>query len=111
MVKSMQNKQIPALVRHEFLARLTLVRYDPALLAEVLPQAATGNVDAQYAAGLIYAEGRGVPPDPVEGYVWLSRAIAQGDEDAGLLRDMLMLQMSLEEIQAADQRLEGEMRL
>jgi TPR repeat protein len=104
----MRNKHKPAQPNHEFLARLALVQHDPELLADVLPQARAGNVDAQYAAGLIYAEGRGVPPDPVEGYIWLSRAIAQGDEDAVLLRNMVMLQMSLEEIRTADQRLARE---
>jgi len=104
----MRNKAKPALAKHEFLVRLALLQHDPALLDDILPEARAGNVDAQYAVGLIYAEGRGVPPDPAEGYVWLSRAIAQGDEDAATLRDMVMLQMSLEEIRAADQRLAKE---
>ena len=90
------------------LARLILFRNDPELLSEVLKWARVGNTDAQYAAGLIYAEGRGVRPDPIEAYVWLSRAYAQGDEDAGLLREMVMLRMSFDDIALADQRLTKE---
>lgn len=106
----MRNKHKATKGKPDFLPRLALVQHDPALLQDVLPQAAAGHVDAQYAAGLIYAEGRGVAPDPIEGYVWLSRAYAQGDQDAGLLRSMLMLNMSFDEINAADQRLLREVR-
>lgn len=89
----------------DFLASLALLQHDPELLHEVLPQATAGNVHAQYAAGLIYAEGRGVEADPVESYVWLTRAYQQGDEDAGLLRSMLMSNMTFDDIALAEQRL------
>lgn len=85
-----------------FLTRLVLLRNDPALVAEILPLARKGNRHAMYALGLIYAEGRGVVPDPVQAYAWLSCAIEHGDEEAGLLRDMLMNGMSDEQIAVAD---------
>lgn len=101
-----QLRQAPA--RQDFLSRLVLLQHDPDLLKDVLPYARAGNVDAQYALGLIYAEGRGVTADLHESYRWLSRAMVQGDAEAGLLREMLMNQMSLEEIRLADESLEGE---
>jgi TPR repeat protein len=92
----------------DFLSALTLLSHDPDLLGDVLPQAKAGNVHAQYAAGLIYAEGRGVEPDRVEAYVWLSRALGLGDQDAGLLRSMLLASMSTEEIARAELKLVAE---
>lgn len=103
----MRNHSKPGSSRQEFLSRLVLLRHDPTLLTDVLPQARAGNADAQYAMGLIYAEGRGVTPDLHESYIWLSRAVAQGDSEAGILREMLMNQMTLEEIRMADKTLIG----
>jgi TPR repeat protein len=93
---------------NDFLTALTLLTHDPDLLDDVLPQAKAGNVHAQYAVGLIYAEGRGVEPNAVESYVWLSRAMELGDEDASLLRSMLMGNMSTEEIARAELKLVAE---
>lgn len=104
----MRNNHKAAYEDNDFLAALTLLSHDPDLLNEILPQAHAGNLHAQYAAGLIYAEGRGVEPDAVAGYVWLSRALAQGDQDAGMLRNILMVNMSPAEITRAEQRLAEE---
>ncbi|MEJ2362872.1 MAG: SEL1-like repeat protein [Gammaproteobacteria bacterium] len=92
----------------DFLSALTLLRNDPNLLTRALPQARAGNVHAQYAVGLIYAEGRGVAADPVAAYIWLSRAMAQGDSDARDLRSMLMLAMADDDIVRAEQVLKEE---
>ena len=88
-----------------FLANLVLLRNDPALVKKVLPLAEAGNPHAQYALGLIYAEGRGVKVDRVQAYVWLSRAIAQGDEDAFVLRDVLMNEMTEQDVALAERSL------
>ena len=71
-------------------------------MPSLLPDARAGNVHAQYAVGLIYAEGRGVQANPVQAYVWLSRAMAQGDGDAMDLRRMLALSMNPGEIVHAE---------
>ena len=76
------------------LSHLSLLRNDPQAAAEVLENALGGNMDAQFAAGLIYAEGRGVPIDLVQSFFWLSKAIDQGDADAKWLRDRVGAQMS-----------------
>ena len=68
------------------LCGLNLLRNDPERAAELIAAAEKGDMDAQYAAGLIYAEGRGVPEDLVQAYYWLTRAIEQGDHDAEKLR-------------------------
>ena len=83
------------------LSQLTLFRNDPQAAAEVLEHALQGDVDAQFAAGLIYAEGRGVPLDLVQSFYWFSKALAQGDADAGKLRIHVGSQMSEEEYQQA----------
>ncbi len=99
----MRNKAKTASKDSDFLSRLVLWRNDPGLVDEILPHALTGNASAQYAMGLIYAEGRGVTQDNTQAYLWLTRALNNGDEDAGLLRSVLMHNMSLDEIKAADQ--------
>lgn len=76
------------------LSGLNLLRNDPVTAARLLAEAEHGDRDAQYAAGLIYAEGRGVEIDLVQSYFWLTRALDQGDDDAGQLRRIVAVQMS-----------------
>lgn len=83
------------------LSQLSLLRNDPQQAAEVLEMAAKGVVDAQFAAGLIYAEGRGVPIDLVQSFFWLTRAVEQGDGDAENLRMIVGAQMSDDEYSKA----------
>lgn len=83
------------------LSRFSLFRNDPQSAAEVLEHALKGDMDAQFAAGLIYAEGRGVSIDRVQSFYWLSKAVEQGDVDAERLRMIVGSQMSEEEYQAA----------
>lgn len=80
---------------------LNLLRNDPELAARLIADADSGDMDAQYAAGLIYAEGRGVEPDLVQSYYWLTRAVEQGDADAELLRRSVASQMDDREFEAA----------
>ena len=86
----------------EFLSDLVLLRNDENLLKNILPIAKQGNANAQYAIGLIYAEGRGVKPDKVLACYWLTRAIRQGDKDARLLRDIVMNEMTENELYEVD---------
>ena len=83
------------------LSVLSLLRNDPEAAARLIAEAERGDMDAQYAAGLIYAEGRGVEPDPVQAYFWLTRAVAQGDRDAELLRRRVAKDMSDAEFEEA----------
>jgi TPR repeat protein len=84
---------------NRFLSDLVMLRNNPVLVDEVLGQAREGNVDAQYALGLIFAEGRGLAEDLVQSYVWLSLAVMQGDEDAQLLRMIVGERMSAQEFE------------
>jgi TPR repeat protein len=84
-----------------YLKDLILLRNDPSKVGPIRDAARRGEVDAQYAMGLIYAEGRGVAVDLAQAHYWLSMAIAQGDGDANLLRNIVGSQMSDEEYQAA----------
>jgi TPR repeat protein len=85
----------------DFLSELILWRNDPQHAERVREQAESGNVHAQYALGLMYAEGRGVKQDEVQAYVWLSHAAGQGDQDAVTLRYVLLSQMDAGQIAAA----------
>jgi TPR repeat protein len=84
-----------------FLQDLVLWRNDPERAIDVLDHARKGNVHAQYAMGLLYAEGRGVSQDEVQAYVWLTRAIDQGDRDAGDLRRIVVENMTSEQLALA----------
>ena len=81
--------------------RLALLSDNPDAAANVLEHALAGDVDAQFVAGLIYAEGRGVEVDLVQAFYWLTQAVEQGDEDAGNLRLLVGAEMSDEEYDRA----------
>ena len=85
---------------------LNLLRNDPVTAARVIAEAESGDMDAQYAAGLIYAEGRGVEQNQALSYFWLSLAHDQGDEDAQLLRMVVAVEMSDDDYACAKQLLE-----
>lgn len=89
----------------DFLADLVLWQNNPEHAAKVAKLAHQGNKNAQYALGLMYAEGRGLKQDESESYYWLSHAIEQGDQDAKLLRDIVQQSMTLEQIKLADIRI------
>ncbi len=77
-----------------YLKDLILLRNDPTKLPVIRYAAKQGDVDAQYALGLIYAEGRGTEIDLARAHFWLSRAIEQGDKEAETLRNIVGSQMS-----------------
>ena len=83
------------------ISRLSLWRNDPEGAAEVLEHALAGDMDAQFAAGLLYAQGRGVPLDLVQAFYWLTHAVEQGDTDAEQLRCRIGAQMSEDDYQQA----------
>lgn len=86
---------------NDYLKDLILLRNDPSKVPPIRTAALRGEVDAQYALGLVYAEGRGVPIDLAQAHYWLSLAVEQGDRDAVLLRNIIGARMSDEEIEAA----------
>lgn len=89
------------MVDNSYLKDLVLLRNDPATVHRVRDAASRGEVDAYYALGLIYAEGRGVAIDLAQAHYWLSLAIDQGDKDAELLRNIVGSQMTDQEYEAA----------
>ncbi|MBK5970830.1 MULTISPECIES: tetratricopeptide repeat protein [Thiorhodovibrio] len=86
---------------NNYLKHLILLRNDPSKVPAVRAAAKRGEVDAQFAMGLIYAEGRGLPIDLAQSHYWLSLAVDQGDRDAESLRNIIGSQMTEEEYQAA----------
>lgn len=88
---------------NSYLSDLQLFRNDPGLVEKVIGKARDGEADAQYALGLIFAEGRGVPINLAEAHYWLSCAIAQGDRDADLLRNLVGCEMSQQDYDQAVQ--------
>jgi len=92
------------------LSQFSLFRNDPQSAADVLEHALKGDMDAQFAAGLIYAEGRGVPIDLIQSFYWFSKAVAQGDKDAERLRVIVGSRMTEEEFQKAKHLVSAEER-
>lgn len=92
--------------KDDFLAELILWRNNPEHAERVREEAESGNVHAQYALGLMYAEGRGIKQDEIQAYVWLSRAVEQGDQDAATLRYVLLSQMDAGQIASAVRQVE-----
>lgn len=72
-------------------------------LAALVAKAEKGNAIAQYNLGLAYAEGRGVPVDNLEAYVWLSLAIENGARGRAL--DTVVSRLSPAELDEAKTRL------
>jgi hypothetical protein len=67
----------------------------------LLQQAEQGDADAQCKIGWRYAHGKGVPEDIVRAYVWLSLAVAKGDQCADAMRDICSQEMSLSQLSLA----------
>jgi hypothetical protein len=86
----------------------TVLRGDDTDLARLRAKAEKGNVIAQYNLGLAYAEGKTVPKDPVEAYVWLRLAADNGGTGTAL--GALVHDMSGDQLDAARQRLEERRR-
>jgi len=84
-----------------YLKDLILLRNDPSKVPLIRDRAQKGEMDAQYAMGLIYAEGRGVEIDLAQSHYWLSLAVDQGDRDAELLRNIVGSRMTDAEFVAA----------
>ena len=83
----------------QLMRELVLLHNDPALADEFYIYAIQGSVDAQYALGLIYAEGRGVEEDLVKSFAWLTVCSISGDEDALILRQVVSERMDDNEFQ------------
>ena len=90
-----------------YLQEMILLRNDPTRIPEIRALAMQGDPDARYCMGLIHAEGRGVPIDLARAHYWLSLAIAQGDRDAEVLRNIVGSQMSDEEYAEAKRLRDG----
>ncbi len=80
------------------LRHLVVYKDDPGLIDLFMPDALNGDIDALYALGLIYAEGRGCTIDLLKSYKWLTLAIEGGDLDARSLRNVVLNNMSQEEL-------------
>ena len=83
----------------DFLSDLVLLRNDPGLVTEIEQHALKGNPHAQYALGLIYAEGRGVSIDLSRSWAWLTLAVMQGDREAETLRNIVGIDLTDREYQ------------
>jgi TPR repeat protein len=85
-------------------ADAAIKRRDYATAARVIrPLAEQGDANAQYALGIYYENGLGVPQDRVKAYMWLSLAASQGRENAASVRDLAARLMSSAEIDEAQQ--------
>lgn len=58
---------------------------------------------AQRKLGIMYMDGTGIPQDYVQAHKWLNLSAAQGDKEAGTLRDELAKKMTQAQIAEAQQ--------
>jgi hypothetical protein len=70
-----------------------------------LPLAQAGNPRAQFFIGGLYSEGRGVPHDLAQAYVWLKRSEQGGYYRAGPLLEKVTAQMDTAQLAAAEDSL------
>jgi TPR repeat protein len=91
-----------------FVSLAAPLRGQEADLAQLRAKAEEGNAIAQSHLGLAYAEGKAVPRDPVEAYVWLRLAADNGGTSAAL--GALIRQMSIDELAAGESRLDERRR-
>jgi len=74
-----------------------------AAVAAFEPLAEAGDPDAQYMLGRLYARGNGVIQDFVSAHQWFNLAAANGHRQADAARESLAVQMTAEQIAAAQQ--------
>ncbi|MGD0015223.1 MAG: hypothetical protein ABSD56_12505, partial [Bryobacteraceae bacterium] len=96
-------RALPGALVFVLLVLASVLRATEADIAPVRAKAEKGNAVAQYNLGLLYAEGRVVPKDPVEAYVWLSLAAENGTTGKAL--GVLTGEMSADQLKAAKIRL------
>lgn len=70
-------------------------------IANWLPLAEDGNLYAQFFVGGLYADGSGVPRDPVRALIWWTLAANQGHENAAPFMENLKLVMVPDQVVAA----------
>ncbi len=93
------------LVRGFLLEHGIQVNRDPAAALECYREAAmAGHALGAFRVGLMYLRGKGVMSDVIEAYAWLSRAEAQGWEEAGAELATLRRRLTPEELEKADAR-------
>jgi len=68
-------------------------------------QAAMGDAGSQFVLALLFFQGRGLPLDLVEAYVWSTRAARQSHPDATRLRIQLSRQMTPDQLVEGSQRI------
>ena len=92
-----------ASVLFAFVFSLAAFAEDNSEIASLRAKAMKGNGVAQYNLGLAYAEGHGLPADPLEAFVWLSLARENGARGRAL--DTLVASFDKAAFAAAEQRL------
>ena len=75
-------------------------------VANILPLAAQGEAKAQFAAGVLYQKGAGVLQDNALAWYWFTKALENGHDKAGQMRELLEGSMTDEEKEQAARYLE-----
>lgn len=88
----------------QYLRDMLGIHDDLSLAKFIEDHAYMGEPNAQYALGLIYAEGRGVMQDAVTSYAWLTLAMLQADSEAADMRYLVSGMMTPGQIAIAEQR-------
>ncbi|HJP54647.1 MAG: hypothetical protein QF511_02505 [Rhodospirillales bacterium] len=79
-----------------------MIKFLAAALFGVSRKAALkGHASSQYNLGVMYAKGQGVTQDYVQAHMWLSLAVAKGEEAARKGRDLVAEKMTAAQITEA----------
>ena len=82
---------VAAISRSDWAAALSAL-YEPAI---------GGDADAQYLIGMLYAEGRGIEPDPAAAVAWWAQAATQGHAGAAAEVERLGAQLDPDQFERA----------
>ena len=95
------------IIRALMLGMLVLPAFAQGDLDQLRTMADQGNAEAQSNLGFKYADGRGVPQDNIQAYMWYNLAASNGADGAAKQRDQLAAKMSPGDLSEA-QRLASE---
>lgn len=87
---------------NNYLNKLTGINDHWKLAKFIEDHAYMGEPNAQYALGLMYAEGRGVVQNPTLAYAWLTVAMFHGDWAARDLRILVKSMLDNDDLAMAD---------
>ena len=79
----------------------TMAQEESEYIRDLRAKSEQGDADAQYHLGAAYDNGKGVPQNYREAYIWYSLAAANGDKEAAEYRDKSAKRLSPADLSSA----------